>query len=183
MPIILQIPQDPTDMVLQGEQMRISAIDEPVNALTGFSSVVQDEDAFAPMNSFIEGNRLSIRRLKNGTLMMRQNAGIVTPCGAWIWLDYSPLINPAMWHSGGWALTGVTRNSAGAALGGCRVMALDVGQIAITGAPIVAESISDGSGNYSVPVPLNTAYQVIAYKSGSPDVGGVSLNTITPVNA
>lgn len=79
-----------------------------------------------------------------------------------------------------WLVTGVTRDSAGAALGTCRVVALEVGRIQIDGAPVVAETISDGSGNFSLTVPMNVAYQLLAYKAGAPDLGGVSVVTSTP---
>ena len=79
-----------------------------------------------------------------------------------------------------WMLTGTTRDSAGAALGACRVIVLEVGRLAVDGAPVVAETVSDGAGSYSVAVPTNTAYQVLAYKPGAPDVTGATLNTVTP---
>ena len=106
MPIILDVLPDPTDIVLQGEQLRISVNNRypkiqsnfpmlPANTpQVNFDSLISDEDSFPPMNSFVEINRLSIRRMANGELQIRNNAGISTPCGAWIWLDFSPLINP-----------------------------------------------------------------------------------------
>ena len=47
---------------------------------------------------------------------------------------------------------------------------------------MVAETISDGSGNYSVEVPMNTAYQATGYKAGAPDVAGITRNDIVPVS-
>jgi hypothetical protein len=78
-------------------------------------------------------------------------------------------------------LIGVTKDGTGAALGGCRVVVFETGRIAKDGAPIIAETISDGSGNYSVEVPGNKAYQAIAYKPGSPDVAGVTRNDLVPM--
>ena len=92
-----------------------------MTAPTGFSSLVGDEDSFMPMNSFIEGNLLSIRRMTNGQLLQRTNAGISTPSGAWIWQDWNPLINLFVQASNRWTLAGVTRDSAGAPLGTCVV--------------------------------------------------------------
>jgi hypothetical protein len=143
---------------------------------------VRDEDGYAPMNSMADGDRLSMRRSKNGELQMRANAGIASPCGAWIWLDYTPLVNPLLWAAQRWVLTGITKDSTGAALGNCRVVVLETGRLAVNAAPIVAETISDGSGNYSVDVPMNTMYEAIAYKPGSPDVAGITRNDLTPAS-
>lgn len=190
MPIIRPIPSDPTDLVLQGEQMRVSVLDEPVlsaglvggvSVNAGFSSLVPDEDAFLPMNSLIEINRLSIRRQKNSNLQVRTNAGIATPCGGWIPLDYTPLINPFMQASVLWFITGVTKDSTQAPLGNCRVVGLETGRIENENIQAeVGETISDGSGNYTLPVPMNTAYQLTGYKAGSPDVAGITRNDVTP---
>lgn len=192
MPVITYLPPDPTDLVIQGESMRASVRDEVVNQPillagsqipAGFFSLVPDDDAYPPMNTMIEGSRLSMRRMSNGQLQIRSGAGIATPCGAWIWNDWLPLLNPRFGPTTGWVITGITRDSTGATLGNCRVVALEVGRIEVSNAPVVAETISDGSGNYSLTVPMNVAYWVVAYKPGSPDVGGVSLNTVVPVAA
>mgnify|MGYP001179665348 FL=1 len=199
MPVILPSLPDPTELVLQGEQMRVSVIEAPVSAGAflwggqavdaGFSSLVRDEDAFMPMNSLVEGNWLSIRRQKNGVLQVRANGGIATPCGAWLPIDYSPLIRNMMQASVRWGISGVTKDSAGAALGDCRVVALETGRMAKDGgfgtvgpeSPVVGETISDVSGNYTIEVALNTAHQLTGYKPGSPDVAGVTRNDVTPV--
>lgn len=193
MPILTAQLQDPPDPVLQGEQLHQSVFDEvPVNdtvllagALmpsSGLFNLVRDEDAFSPMNSFIDGNRLSMRRLKSGQLQMRSNAGIVSPCGAWIFLDYTPLLNRFEQASVQFRLNGITKDSTGAALGNCRVVVFETGRIALNGSPVVGETISDGSGNYTQDVPMNTAYQAIAYKPGSPDVAGITRNDLVPVS-
>lgn len=79
-----------------------------------------------------------------------------------------------------WAISGTTRDSGGTPLGSCRVVALDVGQLQPGGVTYVAEVVSDGGGLFSITVPQNTDYQLIAYKPGSPDVAGISLASITP---
>lgn len=80
-----------------------------------------------------------------------------------------------------WRIVGVTRNSADVPVGGCRVMIFDTGQMRV-GSPgvLVAEGISDGSGNYALEVPQNTAYQATAYLPGGPDAAGITLNTLVP---
>lgn len=43
-----------------------------------------------------------------------------------------------------------------------------------------SETTSDGSGNYtSDPVGLGQQYYAVAYKAGSPDVAGTTVNTLT----
>lgn len=77
-----------------------------------------------------------------------------------------------------WLLTGVTRDSAGAALGACTVhLFLTQGDLE------VAEMVSDASGNFSFSVGTGTGtkYYIVAYLPGSPDRAGTSLNTLTPV--
>ena len=82
-------------------------------------------------------------------------------------------------------ITGVTRDSAGNALGNCRVVVLQTNKITNNidqyANPYIAETTSDGSGNFSIQVGKNENYQLISYLSGSPDVAGVTINTITPI--
>lgn len=83
-------------------------------------------------------------------------------------------------HSGRWQLAMQTQDANGAALGGCRVVVLDLGQIAVGLPAVVAEGVSDGSGNATLIVPQNQDYMVVAYLSGSPDRAGVTVQTLTP---
>ncbi len=77
-------------------------------------------------------------------------------------------------------MTGQTLDATGAALGGCRVVMLDTTRIAPGGDinPVVAETISDGGGNYSISAPRPMTYQLIAYLPGSPDVAGITRNDV-----
>lgn len=79
-----------------------------------------------------------------------------------------------------WLLTVQTQSSDASALANVRVVVLDIGQLAVTGMPVVAEALSDGSGNVVIGVPQNTAYLVVAYKSGTVDVAGTSAQTLSP---
>jgi hypothetical protein len=77
-------------------------------------------------------------------------------------------------------MTGVTRDSTGAPLGNCRVVAYQTGWQTVQDAPaIIAETISDGSGNFSMLL-RRIDYQLTAYKPGSPDVAGITRNDVTP---
>jgi hypothetical protein len=84
-----------------------------------------------------------------------------------------------------WFVTGVTKDSTGAALGTCRVVIMQANKIAVNADPfanpIKADTTSDASGNYSIQVSNSEPVQLIAYKSGGPDVSGVTVNTVAPV--
>ena len=81
-----------------------------------------------------------------------------------------------------WYVAGVTRDSTGAALPGCRVVALQVNKIVanqdILANPVVAETVSDGVGAYSIQVSRQGQYQVIAYLAGTTDVAGITRNDV-----
>jgi len=79
-------------------------------------------------------------------------------------------------------LTGTTLTGAGLALGGCAVTVEQTGLQYVGGQPIIAETVSDGSGNFSIPV-RNIDYQVTAYLAGSPDKAGITKNNVTPINS
>jgi hypothetical protein len=84
-----------------------------------------------------------------------------------------------------WFVTGVTKDSTGAALGTCRVVLMQSNKIAVNtdqfANPVEAETTSDASGNYSIQVSNSEPVQLIAYKAGGPDVAGVTVNTVAPV--
>lgn len=70
-------------------------------------------------------------------------------------------------------LSGVTRDSTGAALGN---VSLEVFRADGT---LASRTTSDGSGNYVTdPVGLGTLYQIDAYLPGSPDRAGTTLNNL-----
>jgi hypothetical protein len=78
---------------------------------------------------------------------------------------------------GSFSLSGVTRDSAGVALANCVVDLFLNSEDTL-----VATTTSDGSGNYRFTLSGNSAtYFVRAYKVGSPDVAGTSVNTLTAV--
>ena len=73
-------------------------------------------------------------------------------------------------------LNGVSRDSAGATLGNCRVMIFRTQDMSF-----VMETTSDASGNWSVTLNKGGPFFLVEYKTGSPDVAGTSVNTLTPV--
>lgn len=195
MPVIRNVPRDPTDLVLQGGQMRREAIASGIHAgrrplqmsalFIGYADtlpniLVYDAEAYTPAHPDFTPYHARLRSPFLGS-MISNNSCISTPCGAIYPHDIgNHLMNAFTQGTSRWQIVGVTRDSAGTALGNCRVVMLEVSRIAVTGQPVVAETISDGSGNYTIEVAGNTAHQGIAYKDGSPDVAGISLDTLTP---
>jgi hypothetical protein len=72
---------------------------------------------------------------------------------------------------------GITKDSTGAALGSC-----DVHLFRTIDDVEVDQVVSDASGNYEFrSASLSTAYYVVAYKAGAPDVSGTTVNTLAGV--
>ena len=73
-------------------------------------------------------------------------------------------------------IAGVTRDSGGSPLGSCVVRAY-----LTTGDVFVGQVTSDSGGYFEVPTIWTGAnHYLVAYKPGSPDVAGSTLNTLTP---
>lgn len=179
MPVLrLPIP-DPTDHVLQGEQLRMSVYDREPEVIgtvmsggpvVGFDSMVYDEDNPLPMNNYVDiGGPCVVRRSKSGELQMRANAGVSTPCGAWVWNDWSPLVKRLTFATDTFTISGTSRDSTGATLGGCEVRVFDGSN------NFVGQTTSNGSGAWSLSVPTNSGpFWVRYYLAGSPNVGGTT---------
>ena len=74
-----------------------------------------------------------------------------------------------------WQIIGVTRNSSGAVLASCNL------DLFITGSDQLAmRTVSDAGGNFTFPNPGTGPFYIVAYKAGSPDVAGTTVNTIFP---
>jgi hypothetical protein len=69
-------------------------------------------------------------------------------------------------------IAGVTRNSAGVALGNVTVQLFRTQDDGF-----VEEKVSDGSGNFSFDA-TPVAHYLVAYKAGAPDVAGTTVNTL-----
>lgn len=72
-------------------------------------------------------------------------------------------------------ISGITKDSTGAALGAVTVDLLRSPDDAFVGT-----TVSDGAGNYSLPAPGSGPFRIVAYKTGSPDVAGTTVNTLLP---
>jgi hypothetical protein len=71
-------------------------------------------------------------------------------------------------------IVGATMDSASSPLAGCTVQLFRTVDDAF-----IAETISDGSGNYVLTPTVSGPFYVVAYKAGSPDVAGTTVNTLT----
>ena len=71
-------------------------------------------------------------------------------------------------------VTGITIDQLGARLPSCTVKAFN----SVTNV-FVASTLSDGTGVYTLTLPKGNTYFLVAYKPGSPDRAGTSVNTIT----
>jgi hypothetical protein len=121
----------------------------------------------------------------DGTLI-RANGAVATPCGMLWPANFGAsgiLLNNFLQATALWKLQGITYDSAGSPLPNCDVIAFETGRLTVGSAPVEGRTISDGSGNYSIPVALNTHYEVTAYLAGSPDVAGITIRSLTPVPA
>ena len=78
---------------------------------------------------------------------------------------------------------GTTKTGAGVALANCRVTLLDSSRFSTAfytfGQDIVRQQVSDGSGNFSIQA-RNSDHMLIAYKDGSPELGGLTRDDVVP---
>ena len=71
-------------------------------------------------------------------------------------------------------ITGITKDSAGTALGNCQV------DLFLTSSDMPQQSVvSDAVGAFSFGNPGTGPFYMVAYLSGAPDVAGTSVNTLT----
>lgn len=71
-------------------------------------------------------------------------------------------------------ITGVTKDSNGAALASCVVQLFrTVDDV------FMFESVSDGAGNYELTALGSGPFYIVAYKAGAPDVAGTTVNTLS----
>lgn len=106
-------------------------------------------------------------------LTMRRPIGGVFPVSAQ--QTVRPFRSPRFY--GAFGLSGVTRNSTGAPLGLCVVKLFEAATDIEVG-----QTTSDGAGAFSFSLGNNAGFfYIVAYKAGSPDVAGTSVNTLNLV--
>jgi hypothetical protein len=77
--------------------------------------------------------------------------------------------------AGGWSnITGITKDSTGAVLGGCTV------HVYRTSDDLERDQVTSdaGNGTYTIGVDTDATHYCVAYKAGSPDVAGTTVNTL-----
>ena len=74
------------------------------------------------------------------------------------------------------AIIGVTRDSAGVAVGSCRI------ELFQTGGDTPTQTLtSDASGNYRFDNPGSGPFYIVAYKANAPDIAGTTANTLIAI--
>ena len=96
--------------------------------------------------------------------------------------NYWGQIGTAVYRSTGvarnFSISGVTKDSAGAAIGTCVV------DLFVTGSDqLLYATTSDASGNFRFNNPGTGPFYLVAYKVGSPDVAGTTVNTLVAAAA
>lgn len=85
--------------------------------------------------------------------------------------------SPVMWGVS-WKLDGITKDSTGAVLGSCVVELFYTN----TDMPISKQVSDPTTGAFSFLIGPNSGnFYLVAYKAGSPDVAGTTVNTLAPV--
>ena len=200
MPVIRYIPQDPFDLVIQGDQMRATAVKSMVGAVAApivLGMLLAGPIATAPviageqnyLTTFLGADTcggypvptVEVMQGLTDNSIIGNNAQIATPCGALVPVQIGlHIMNGFVQATNIFTLTGQTLDKTGAALANCTVTVEEIGQQFTGAASVVAYAVSDGSGNYSTTLPRNTAYQATAYLTGSPDRAGITKNNVTP---
>ena len=82
--------------------------------------------------------------------------------------------NPSPIFPARYTISGITKDSTGATLASCAVELYRTADDSVAG-----RVTSDASGNYLLDASGSLTHYLVAYKAGSPDVAGTTLNTIT----
>jgi hypothetical protein len=102
------------------------------------------------------------------------SGGIVPNLGM-AWAFYVPTVQAIRY-----VISGVTYDKSGTPLGGCTVQVFSVE----TPPVLRGAAVSLANGTYSIEVTAYTVtalnFQAVAYLPGSPDVAGVTVNTLVP---
>lgn len=223
MPVFLPIPLDPTDILVQGEMMRVDALSTTISVGDGMRVAMTGlQSSRTPVifgNNMIPGDiGLPNVVVEDGMIppsfptplsehLPCANGVIATTAGALIpHTRVGMLLRQFEQATDTFTISGQTLTGAGVALGDCRVMVYETGRMAVDGhaqaplvaqgligtaiaptwqsqSPVVGEAIADASGNFTIPVPMNTAYQLTAYLAGSPDRAGITKNNVVPTTA
>lgn len=152
---------------------------------TGFNVLLESTDCDAVGKLFawdFIGGAVCTRPWDDGMLWGKSRMGADNSAGMLFNVDnqssgrYEPDVVDVFGGQQMLKLRGVTRDSTGAPLGSCIVQ----GFVTATDA-YVGQCTSDSGGYYELPTShAGAQHYIVAYRAGSPDVAGTSVNTLTP---
>jgi hypothetical protein len=181
MRVLRRLLPDPTDLVVQGEQMRSAALSWPIAGTTtpallkplDSGLVVQGWQTVAPMTD--EGPTPPQRSVPFGReARPRLNAGIMTASGFMPVYANECEVRAFAQATSIFTITGVARTSAGTPVPGARVLAF------YNETQLVGETLADGGGNYSIRTPYNGEHLITALlPSDRTAAGANALITVT----
>lgn len=88
--------------------------------------------------------------------------------------SYMKFRSPVMFSDKAYKISGITKDSTGAVLGGCLVSLFYT-----QGDTLICKMLSDATtGEYSFGMGPSLDCYVVAYKAGAPDVAGTTVNTL-----
>jgi len=169
------IPQDLTGQYLDIYDDTLGILDFPPGYIIPGNSGSADLGNIFPLNPFPPAEILMASGLRSLTTYI-----VLPPT-----FGNNLLVNLYTDTTQRYIISGVTRDNGGNPLGNCQIFVMDVSRMfpnaGINANPIVAIGTSDNAGNYSIQVGGNNLfYQVIGYLPGNPDVGGITVDSITP---
>lgn len=123
--------------------------------------------------SIREGVGTTTIRAINGTASVFQPASTVYAIDG----DEDMFVKSTVMSGVSWLLSGVTKDSTGTILGSCKVELY----YTATDLPISAQISDPTTGAFSFLIGPSNTYYLVAYKQGSPDVAGTTVNTLVPV--
>lgn len=196
MTVIRHVLQSPTDLVIQGDQLRVAALGLMVGQAESGITASAAPGGIITTGLLIAGDQSNeYGYLGDGAYanedeeetdlfqltLIRANGCISTPHGALVPFEIGRCIMASFaFATDVFTISGTTKDKNGSALASCVVQVEETGRQTKEGQPIVAFTTSDGSGTYSVTVPMNVAYQLDAYKTAATPLAGITLNTVVP---
>lgn len=138
-----------------------------------------DTTEFRPFAKGCWGGKASTD-FRGAITMERNNLGMQDEDPQVLGQNYRGQIGTVILRSMGVAVnrtvTGITRDSSGVATGNCAV------HLILTDTDnVVQELVSDASGNFTFYNPGSGPFYIVAYKTGSPDIAGTTVNTLIGV--
>ena len=165
-----QVPQD-SNGELYGLEVMLPSPSAPA-----FDRVLSSDNTLAAPTPLIANPRREVK--DSGLLKVITSTTLPDNFGRVIQLLYPPQQSYQVF-----LLTGTTVDETSVPVPDCRVIAYQSGWRYVEAGPkIIAETVSDGVGNFTMLL-RNIDYQLVAYKEGAPDLGGLTRQDVTPIVA